>query len=235
MCQKSQKILLAYLNLPKIIVSILNFTLFVVMSNYRIPTEWFWKGHLTQKGLYKFNNFQLHHLIDQQRSADKPVKPKQQHSLSTSYSVFLSQSAYSLDMWHYILDHPNIQLLRNTLKSCNINFSNKEHLEFCTACAYGKSQRLPSPSSPNIYRKPLDLLYCDLWGLASILSTNENRYYLSIVDAFSQHTWLFPLKRKSDTLGVFIQYKTLIEKSIGNHKAIQTDGGGEFRVFRSFL
>lgn len=112
----------------------------------------------------------------------------------------------------------------------------KDCLLFYSACACGKAQRLPSPPSPNVYTKPLDLLYSDLWGPAPISSRNRNLYYLSIMDAFSRYTWIFPIKKKSKALEVFTQFKLLIENQLGSTiKTRQTDWEEEFRAFQSFL
>lgn len=46
---------------------------------------------------------------------------------------------------------------------------------------------------------------------------------------FSRFNWLYLLKAKSEVVGVFIQFKTIIALQL-NHKieAVQSDGGGEF-------
>jgi hypothetical protein len=49
-------------------------------------------------------------------------------------------------------------------------------------------------------------------GPAALLSINNKRYYLSIVDDFSKYTWCFPLLNKSDVTKSFLQFKLMVEK-----------------------
>ena len=59
---------------------------------------------------------------------------------------------------------------------------------------------------------------------------------MSFVDTYLRFTWIYFLKNKSDALSVFKQFKSLVELQFNKKiKAIQTDWGGEFQVFSSFL
>lgn len=195
------------------------------------------QGKVDKDGLYQFDNFQLKHLANSSTDSVAFNSTSSGNSVSHSFSLSHNFSTVpSLQLWHCRLGHPSLQVVQKTLKMCKIPFSNKEPYDFCSACACGKSQKLPSPSYPNVYTNPLELLYSDLWGPAPIPSNNGNLYYLSIIDAFSRYTWIYPIKRKSDTLETFIHFQTLVENQVGTTiKAIQTDWGGEFRPFQNFL
>lgn len=56
------------------------------------------------------------------------------------------------------------------------------------------------------------------------------------MDVYSHYTWIFPLTRKSEALSVFIIFKTKIENLL-NHKIkiFQSDNGGEFKKFKTYL
>lgn len=100
----------------------------------------------------------------------------------------------------------------------------------------GKNQALPFPSSDTVYTAPLQLIVSDLWGPNFIPSINGHRYYISFVDAFSRYTWIYFLKSKSDALAAFIKFKTHIEKLVGlSILTFQSDNGGEFQAFKSYL
>ncbi|XP_019459907.1 PREDICTED: uncharacterized protein LOC109359665 [Lupinus angustifolius] len=139
-------------------------------------------------------------------------------------------------LWHCRLGHPHETIVHNVLKQCNIPRANKTILDFCSSCRLGKAHRLRAPCSTTVYSSIFDLVFVDLWGPSPYYLKSGFRYYLSVVDAFSKHTWIFLLKEKSDTLSMFqyfIKYvNTQFHKTI---KVVQSDFGGEFRPFTSLL
>lgn len=48
-----------------------------------------------------------------------------------------------LDVWHRRLGHANSSIMKQVLQKCNILCNNKNSLEFCDACALGKTHNLP--------------------------------------------------------------------------------------------
>jgi len=113
---------------------------------------------------------------------------------------------------------------------------NKTLYDFCSSCCLGKAHRLPSFSSTASYTKPLELIFCDLWGPAPVESFDGFSYFLTCVDAYSRFSWIFPLKLKSHTLQTFANFKRMAELQYNSSiKSVQTDGGGEFHPFTKFL
>src|ERR1044072_4369227 len=184
------------------------------------------RGTLGPDGLYSFGSL--------------PVQPaSKSSSASTSFpcvnnTIAPFNSLYSL--WHCRLGHPHYEVLKAVLTHCNIHISNKMLLDSCSACCLGKAHRLPSHSSTTVYSQPLELLFCDIWGPAPLLSSLEYRYILTCVDACSRYTWVIPLKAKSDTCQAIINFKNLAELQLKTKlKAVQTDGGGEFQPLTKFF
>ena len=63
-----------------------------------------------------------------------------------------------------------------------------------------------------------------------------NHYYISFVDHYSKYVWLYSLINKSDAFSIFLEFKIHVKKFLGHFiKALQTDGGGEFIKFKSYL
>jgi histone deacetylase 1/2 len=155
---------------------------------------------------------------------------------SPAPGVFTSVvSSVSLSTWHSRLGHPNVDTLKRVLQSCNIPVSNKSTLDFCSSCCLGKSHRLPSHASTHTYL-PFELVYSDLWGPSPVTSSSGFHYYITFVDSHSRFSWIYLLKAKSDALSVFKQFKVMVETQFGKTiKALQTDWGGEFRSFTTFL
>jgi len=148
-----------------------------------------------------------------------------------------SSNLFSLyKVWHNKLGHPHHEVIRSVMKLCNQPLPNKSVNDFCSACCLGKSHRLPSVSSTTSYNQPLELVFCDLWGPASVESHGGYSYFLTCVDAYSRYTWIFPLKLKSHTFTTFQNIKSMVELQYNLPiKSVQTDGGGEFRPFTQFL
>jgi histone deacetylase 1/2 len=73
----------------------------------------------------------------------------------------------------------------------------------CDACQQGKSHQLPFSLSTRVTTAPLEIIYSDVWGPAQT-SVSGHQFYVSFVDAYSQFTWLYLLKHKSDVFKVFL-------------------------------
>ena len=141
----------------------------------------------------------------------------------------------SVDVWHARLGHPSSNVLGRVQSQYHFGFSSSVS-SFCDACHCNKSKRLVFTSSLSTCNHPLELLHSDLWGPSLVTATSGHRYYIHFIDHFSRFMWVFPLHHKSNALSVFILFKSQIEKLLGLPiKQLQTDGGGEFKKFSSFL
>lgn len=158
--------------------------------------------------------------------------PSQCNNVNTVAKSF--PSLYSI--WHCRLGHPHHEVVKSVTKLCNVNLPNKNVSDFCSACCLGKVHRLPSFASTASYTTPLELIFCDLWGPSPVESFSGYTYFLTCVDAYSRYTWIYPLKLKSHTLTTFQNFKSMVELQFKfKIKAVQTDGGGEFRPFTKYL
>jgi histone deacetylase 1/2 len=83
---------------------------------------------------------------------------------------------------------------------------------------------------------PLDLIFTDVWGPASVPSTTGAKYYVSFLDDYSKFLWLFPIHLKSDVERIFLNFQTYVEKQFDRKiKAIQSDWGGEYRRLNTYF
>lgn len=150
----------------------------------------------------------------------------------------VSPMSVNVDLLHKRLGHLAIYALKSVLKSSN-QFAgiNKTHKRsFCNACQYSKNHLQHFNSIETKITESLQLLYADLLGPSSTLSTQWYSYYLSILDDYTRFTWIFPLTSKSDALFVFTTFETFIEQHLHKKiKTVQSDWGGEFRSFSSLL
>lgn len=77
--------------------------------------------------------------------------------------------------------------------------------------------------------KPLERIYCDLWGPSPIVSNQGFCFYVVFVDDCTRFSWFYPLHNKAEFFQVFMCYKNLVENQFNTKiKEFQSDGGGEF-------
>ena len=142
----------------------------------------------------------------------------------------------SLDVWHHRLGHPNMQTLQQIISTYRHPTSSVNKLLSCNACLTSKPHRLPYSSSIHQTHKALEIVHSDLWGPSPVISHTENQYYLIFVDDFTQYTWLYPLKLKSDVVLVFLDFQLHVECQFSPKIInLQSDWGGEFQVLHKHL
>lgn len=162
------------------------------------------------------------------------------------------KSTHTSCLWHRRLGHANLRTMQHMAAKQKAEGlpSSFTALPFCSGCSMGKQTRVKIPTKKHIQpscrecqetrrmnseasmtrtSKPLELVHTDLCGPLTTASSSGSRYMLTITDDFSRYTWLFFLKKKSDTLSKFQQFKTMIELQ-GNFKlkTIRSDRGGEY-------
>lgn len=75
----------------------------------------------------------------------------------------------------------------------------------------------------------LDLIHSNVFGLVSIPSLGGSQYYVSFIDEFLIMAWLYFLKQKLEGLGMFKEFKALVENQTRMKiKVPRIDNGGEF-------
>ena len=79
------------------------------------------------------------------------------------------------------------------------------------ACRTSKSHKIPFAISVHKSSKPLELIHFDVWGPAPILSHFGFFNYVVFIYDFSKYTWLFPLRKKSDVLSTFTEFRKKVE------------------------
>ena len=131
------------------------------------------------------------------------------------------------------LGHPNINVMKSML---NHELSIPSGSIFCDACHIGKSKHQHYSSSTTVTSKPLELVHSDVWGPSPNLSKDGFRYYVHFIDDYSNFTWIFPLKLKSEVHDIFLNFQKLVERKFETKiKALQSDWGGEYRSLAPIL
>jgi hypothetical protein len=75
----------------------------------------------------------------------------------------------------------------------------------------------------------LQLVHSDLCGPLSSPYFYGCKYFLTIIDEFSRHTWVYFLKLKSEVFDKFLAYKALVEKQFGHQiQRLRSNNGDEY-------
>lgn len=99
-------------------------------------------------------------------------------------------------LWHDRLGHPGASILdslrRNNLIQCNkLSYSTS-----CYSCPLERHIKLPFVASNSSTLMSFDIIQCDIWT-SPILSSVGHRYYLVVLDDYSNYLWTFSLSKKS--------------------------------------
>jgi histone deacetylase 1/2 len=140
-----------------------------------------------------------------------------------SSSVKISPS-----QWHQRLGHPSNKIVQSIVRSNNLPCSSNFESSICDACQRAKSHQLPCNNSSRVSHTPLELIHTDVWGPA-LPSSGGFKYYVSFIDDFSRHCWIYLIKHKSDIEGIFYTFQNHVERQLNTKiRAVQSDWGGEY-------
>ncbi|CAI7789253.1 unnamed protein product [Closterium sp. NIES-54] len=144
------------------------------------------------------------------------------YTLATEPSQ-VAASAQTL-MWHHRLGHPSLPRLRG-MHSCLLLSGLPRSLPPlppspappCLPCVEGRQRAAPHSSLFPLKTAPLQILHMDVWGPARVSGQGRERYFLLVVDDYTQYTTVFPLRSKGQRFGHDLPVVRL-----------HSDRGGEF-------
>lgn len=96
--------------------------------------------------------------------------------------------------WHRRFGHIPINKLQ--LFSL-VNKSDNSLIESCDICFKSKQHRHPFPKNISITDNAFDIVHVDIWGPYKHLFHDGFKYFLTIVNDHSRHTWVHMLSHKS--------------------------------------
>lgn len=146
-----------------------------------------------------------------------------------------------VNLLHRRLGHLNFDALKRMVNDGRIagvtKLSGKP--DVCEHCALGKMKRLPFPTGRQRATRPLQLVHVDLCGPVSKPGPAGELYAMTLTDDFSAHPWTYFLKRKSEALSRYRQWRdevqayfkdNLVELELSPEfvQFLRSDNGGEF-------
>ncbi|XP_019228961.1 PREDICTED: uncharacterized protein LOC109210044 [Nicotiana attenuata] len=105
----------------------------------------------------------------------------------------------SCSQWNMRLCHAPIEVIRkheflSKLKSCDESF--------CTVCPLAKQTKLLFQLSTTVSQAAFELIHCDVWGPYRVPTYDGKRFFVTIVDDFTRHSWICLIVSKADTIFV---------------------------------
>ena len=132
-------------------------------------------------------------------------------------------------MWHKRLGNINFEILIQLNKKEAIRdlpFIKNLINSVCKQCQHGKQTRVKFKTKEHSATKPLEIIHVDVCGPMRTKGLNGERYFLLFVDDFTRMTWMFLLRRKSETFNCFQIFKELTENEIDMKiKYLRSDNG----------
>ncbi|CAI7770678.1 unnamed protein product [Closterium sp. NIES-54] len=105
----------------------------------------------------------------------------------------------------------------------------------CLPCVEGQQRAAPHSSSFPPTSAPLQTLHMDVWGPARVSGQGCERYFLLVVDDYTRHTTVFPLRSKGQIVDVLIPWIRAVRLQLrklfhAEHLVLRlhSDRGGEF-------
>ncbi|CAI5951509.1 unnamed protein product [Closterium sp. NIES-65] len=149
-------------------------------------------------------------------------------------------------LWHHRLGHPSLPRLRGMASRVLVSGLPRSlpllplvPAPTCVPCIEGRQRAAPHSSEFPPTEAPLQTLHMDVWGPARVRGQGHERYFMLVVDDYSRHTMVFPLRSKGDVTGVLIDWiraaRLELRESLGSDFPVlrlHFDRGGEFSSAR---
>ena len=122
-----------------------------------------------------------------------------------------------IDLWHQRLAHVNLRQLRQQVESSEgVDIQSQDKLSFCEACVQGKCHRQPHhPLKARRSNEKLKLVHTDVCGPMQTQSFGGSRYFITFTDDYSGYCRTYFLRRKSEALEIFKEFKASVETESG--------------------
>ncbi|CAI5983811.1 unnamed protein product [Closterium sp. NIES-65] len=130
-------------------------------------------------------------------------------------------------LWHHHLGHPSLPRLRGMASRVLVSGLPRALPPLplgpgpnCVPCVEGQQRAAPHSTEFPPTEAPLQTLHMDVWGPACVSGQGRERYFLLVVDDYSRHTTVFPLRSKGDVTETFTlpaspQQNGIAERRIG--------------------
>ncbi|GKA46039.1 retrovirus-related pol polyprotein from transposon TNT 1-94 [Tanacetum coccineum] len=144
-------------------------------------------------------------------------------------SFWLNCSSLAFYLWHSRLGHVSGSRLRFLAFTGALKKIDAHDILDCSGCKLSKFSALPFSNSVSFSNALFDLVHSDVLGPSHVSTKGGSRYYVSFIDDFTRYTWVYLMKRRSDFLRVFKEFRALVKRQ---HSTVinwfRCDLGGEY-------
>ncbi|CAI5981088.1 unnamed protein product [Closterium sp. NIES-65] len=122
--------------------------------------------------------------------------------------------AHPTVLWHHRMGHPSLPHLR-TMSRQRLVLGLPRVLPSlppslappCGPCVKGRLRATPQSSSLRPATEPFETLHLGVWGPASRLGLERERFFLVVVDYYSRYTTVFPLANKFEMTNTYAAHQ----------------------------
>ena len=137
------------------------------------------------------------------------------------------------ELWHKRIGHINLNKLKAMQsKGVVIGLRTFKEIEIegaCQACQFAKQHWHSFSKERNVSKGLLDVIHADVWEPAQTTMFGGCRYYVTFIDDCSRHTWIFPMRQKSEVFTHFQNLKREVEKTTSRRvRCLWSDRGKEY-------
>lgn len=151
--------------------------------------------------------------------------------LRVKESLYIESENEKFKLWHKRFGHichSNLERLihENMVEGIGTIKANK--VEFCESCTNGKMSRR-SFGTRNKARRILEIVHSDVVGPISPASYNNERFFVTFIDDYSNFVYVYPIECKSDVFECFKGYCELVQAKFNcKISTLRCDNGGEY-------
>lgn len=151
------------------------------------------------------------------------------YPITTSQAISPSSfAALAPSLWHARLGHPGVPVVDSLRQNKFIECNKTSGSHVCQSCSLGKHVKLPFVASNSCTVMPFDIIHSDIWT-SPVMSSSGHKYYVLLLDDYSNFLWTYPLSKKSEVFSCFLSFRTFIHTQFEREvKNIQCDNGKEF-------
>lgn len=132
----------------------------------------------------------------------------------------------SLEVWHHRLGHIPVANMKHIPELAHLPADNTK---VCTTCPLAKFTKQPYSHSKSHAKHIFDLVHIDIWGPYKLCTKGKFKYFITLVDDCSRHTWVYLLQYKSDALKTLETFMSYVQTHFGTTiKTLRCDNALEF-------
>ena len=134
------------------------------------------------------------------------------HLPSSRLSAFVvsEQSNFSLALWHSRLGYASISKVKQLVYKGLLGSVSNKSFDYMPY-QFGKQTVLPFYNSVSHALSYFDLIHSDVWGPSPIHTSGGSHYFAIFVDDFSQYTWIYLFKNRSELYQIYRDFTKMIE------------------------